>query len=280
MRFLRSTAVVIALGLSAPAAALAADPPAPDAPQAQAQAESLAARAFEAYSKGDFSAALSLYTQALQYTSAAAIYFNIASLYDKKLPDRELAIEFYRKTISAPDATSDLTLKATARMQALKQGDKPAEPAPASTEPTAAAQPSSPLAAQPEEDPAAQPEEDPGSVFRIAGIAVGGLGLVALGVGLGFGADAKSKLDSAQESCTGPNCTTQQGIDDMNAASDSATLSTALCLVGGGAIGVGVALYVLAPKRPRKGAAATGSVRLAPVVGPSGAGINLSGSFF
>ena len=83
MRFLRSTALIVTLGLLTPCAAFA-EQPSPsgqDAAERQGEAEALAKRAFEAYSKNDYTTALALYQQALQIAPAAAIYFNIASIY-------------------------------------------------------------------------------------------------------------------------------------------------------------------------------------------------------
>src|SRR5262249_21344515 len=153
-----------------------------------------AARAFEAYKKGDYSAALSLYQAAIQITPAAALYFNVANIYDKKVPDPQLAIEFYRKCVSASDATPELTLKATARIQALtqelaqKQAAAPPQPPPKTEAPAAPT-----------------PPADPGRPLRVAGLSVGAIGLATLAVGLGLGLDAKLKLDSARQVCNGKN---------------------------------------------------------------------------
>src|SRR3954470_24579926 len=116
-------AALIAALWATPAAALAQQPapPAPESTEAQTPAEAVAARAFEAYKKGDYPSALSLYQAAIQVTPAAALYFNVANIYDKKLPDPQKAIEFYRKCVSATDVNPDLSLKATARIQALSQ---------------------------------------------------------------------------------------------------------------------------------------------------------------
>jgi serine/threonine-protein kinase len=281
VQFVRSTALIAALVALAPGAALAqqASLSGPEAADASSQAEALAARGFEAYKKGDYTTALSMYAQVLQVAPTAAIYFNIASIYDKKLPDRQLALEFYRKTINAADTTPDLTVKATARIQALNQ-EQPGEPASKKEEQAASSEETREGKEKQKEAPAEPPlaQDRPGQGLRIAGLLVGGAGIVAVGVGLGFGADAMSKLDSANEICDGPRCATQQGADDMTTAGSSAGVATALCIAGGAAIGAGVVLYLIAPSKPA--ATEVGGLRLAPVVGPSQAEIHLSGTFF
>jgi tetratricopeptide (TPR) repeat protein len=271
VRFLKSTALAVALGVLAPSAAFAEQPQSgQDAGDKQNEAEALAKRAFDAYSKGDYTAALSLYQQALQISPAAALYFNIARIYDQKLPDPELAIEFYRKCLTAPDASPDLALKASARIQALNQelAQKRGGSAPPSS--------------GKEETPSTSPSEppDPGKPLRITGIVVGSIGIAAVGAGAGFGIYAKTKLDTARESCKGATCTTQAGVDAMHSAWSSAKVATVLFIAGGASVGIGVGLYLLAPKKREPTSAMFTGLRLDPVLGPSQAGVNLSGTFF
>jgi tetratricopeptide (TPR) repeat protein len=286
VRIIPRTALLLAIGVLTPAAANAQAPaasaspgaPAPPAaspaapaapaaaarpsPEVQAQAEAISAKAFDAYGKGDYAGALALYQQALQLAPAAALYFNVANIYDKKLPDPHLAIDFYRKCVSASDTTPELTLKATARIQALSQDLAPKTAAPKT-------------AAPPKDEAAAG--EDPGRSFRIAGGVILGVGAVGLGVGIGFGVDAKAKLDTANKSCTGAVCMNQAGVDAMNGANGSATASTAMFVTGGVLAATGIVLLAVAPSR-KPAAAATG-FRVAPALAPGHAGVALLGSF-
>jgi tetratricopeptide (TPR) repeat protein len=282
VRIIPRTALLVAIGVLTPAAANAQAPaasaspgaPAPPAaspaapaapaaarpsPEVQAQAEAISAKAFDAYGKGDFAGALALYQQALQLAPAAALYFNVANIYDKKLPDPHLAIDFYRKCVSASDTTPELTLKATARIQALSQDLTPKTAPPPKDK----------------EEPA--PGEDPGRSFRIAGGVILGVGAVGLGVGIGFGVDAKAKLDTANKSCTGAVCMNQAGVDAMNGANGSATASTAMFVTGGVLAATGIVLLAIAPSR-KPATAATG-LRVAPALAPGRAGVALLGSF-
>ena len=261
MRSSRIVALLVAaLACAAPSVALA-QAPAPGS-EKQAEAEALASKAFEAYSKADYATALTFYQQALRLAPAAAIYFNIANIYDKKLPDPPTAIDFYRKVIGASDATPDLTLKAAARIQALQQEKAPA------------------AAPKPAEAPPA--DDDAGKGMKVAGGVTLGLGAVGLGLGIGFGLAAKGKLDSAKTVCDtaggGTVCKTQQGIDDMKSASSAATVSTATFIAGGVLAATGIVLLIVAPKSAAK--AATTGFSITPVVGPSQAGLGLSGVFF
>jgi hypothetical protein len=225
-------------------------------PEKQQEAEGLASKAFEAYSKADYTTALTLYQQALLAAPAAAIYFNIANIYDKKLPDATLAVEFYRKCVAAPDATPDLTIKATARIQALQQAAAPKGPV------------------KPEAPPV---DEDPGRGLRIGGGVALGLGAVGLGAGFTFGAIAKSKADSAKKVCNAGTCSTQQGVDDMRSASSAANVSTALVVVGAAAAVTGTVLLIVAP---RSGARPAAALTISPSFGPTQVGLTLSGAFF
>src|SRR5678815_4496723 len=71
-------------------------------------AEELAQQAFEAYSKGDFGAAIVLYKKAYQTSPAGVILFNIANIYDKKIKDKEQALEYYRRYLRSGDTDPEL----------------------------------------------------------------------------------------------------------------------------------------------------------------------------
>jgi tetratricopeptide (TPR) repeat protein len=243
-------------------------PPGNDAAQKQNQAEGIAARAFDAYSKGDYNTAVALYQQALQIAPGAPLYFNLASIYDKKLSSPQQAIEYYRKCIGAPDVTSELTIKALARIDALSP--KPSESAP--QPPAKDEKPAGP--------PPSEPSADPGKTLRVGGLVTGGAGVATLAAGLSFGLIAVLKLNSARKVCDGRECTTQAGIDSMHAASNWANAATIVSIIGGAAIGIGAGLYLLSPKKTEPAPTTVTTVRLTPAIGPSLAGVSLSGAFF
>lgn len=272
MRWFKNTPFILSLVLLSPAAALAEDP-APSTTQAEASgtgdAETLAARAYEAYSAGNYAEALALYQQALQFAPAAALYFNVANIYDKKLIDPHLAIEFYRKSISATDTTPELTLKATARIQALQQ-DLTAKPAPTT--------PLEPKASEPDKKSSIV-QADPGKGYKTAGGVIVGLGALTVGTGLVVGLVAKNHLDTARaDGCKDSKCPTQSGVDAMHAAESTASVSTGLFIGGLIASAVGTAIIVAAPSK-KESANAAFTVRITPFADLSRAGIGATGTF-
>lgn len=107
--------------------------------------------------------------------------------------------------------------------------------------------------------------------LRPLAYALGGAGLVALGVGAYFGVQAKLADDDAASHC--PTSSTCDGIGVVGGrdAHDQARLST-ITFVSGAALlaGAGV-VYFAAPR--------TGRVNVAPAGGPSGAGLRMSGTW-
>jgi serine/threonine-protein kinase len=93
--------------------------------------------------------------------------------------------------------------------------------------------------------PSASPPAPPSapSTQRIAGIFVGGAGVVVTGVGLAFGAVAKSKNDEARaDFCTAVACK-QRGVDLLAQADSAAVASTVLVSIGAAALVGGAFLF-------------------------------------
>lgn len=105
---------------------------------------------------------------------------------------------------------------------------------------------------------------------RIAGLVLGGAGVLGVGIGAIFGVHAKNKLDESNEDgrCQGNLCN-HVGIKARNDAWAAGTMSTVLFLAGGAALAGGVALFLTAPSPERA------SVEVA--VGPQG--ISVRGGF-
>jgi hypothetical protein len=102
--------------------------------------------------------------------------------------------------------------------------------------------------------------------LKIAAIASGGLGIAAIGVGIGFGLKAKS-LD--ERSLENGHCSEAAGCDDAGwplhrDAIRAATVSTLGFATGAVALGAGVTLFILGRDRTEKKAA---SVVVCPVSG-------------
>src|SRR5215475_8175709 len=71
-------------------------------------AEELAQQAFDAYSKGEFGTAISTYQKAYQTSPIGAILFNIANIFDKKLDDKNQALDYYLRYLHAADTEPEL----------------------------------------------------------------------------------------------------------------------------------------------------------------------------
>ena len=246
------------------APAFGAEPP--PAPANKVASDDLANQAYEAYSRRDFAQAVSLYLRAHQASplASAEILYNIAKIYDVKLNDPELATDFYRRFLRAPDADADLVRRATDRVNALR-ADK--EPAPTASAPAGAVV----VVPVPYAEP---PPDGSGRAMRVAGLVVGGAGILTVGVGAVFGLTASSKNNDAKALCNGDACTSRRAITLTDEASTAATASTVLVVGGGIAVVAGAALFLLAPSRS---VGTASSLRVEPRVGTSAAGLEVSG---
>jgi hypothetical protein len=138
------------------------------------------------------------------------------------------------------------------------------------------------------DEPEARPDPDdvdptsPGRGRRLAGIGVAGAGAVAAGIGLVFGARARSTWNQVTELCGADLACSNQAdyerarglVADTRAAGNLSTI-----LVGAGVVAIagGVILWVTAPDGG--GAEAPTALRLRPEVGPGGASVVLTGGF-
>lgn len=91
---------------------------------------------------------------------------------------------------------------------------------------------------------------------RIAGVAAGGLGLVAVGVGSYFGVSALQKNNESNDGhCRDGNICDATGVDLRERAMAAGTASTALFIAGGVALAGGVVLFATAPSGREESAA-------------------------
>jgi tetratricopeptide (TPR) repeat protein len=240
-------------------------------------AEQLAEKAFALHEEGKYAEAIATYLKAYEASNAAVTLFNVATIYDRKLHERDLASEYYRRFLRSPDAEPDLVAKATARLTVLKEEAEAeareravaAREAPATQAPATA--PSRTLSSAPD---AVEHPPATGHALRIAGFAVGGLGVASVGVSLLLGALAKSKNDDANLVCDGSACRTVQGVTLAHEAGHLATASTIMFFGGLAAAGGGVAMVLLAPRSSRSVA----RVSLGAVAG-GGVGVGVEGGF-
>ncbi|HWU90774.1 MAG TPA: PEGA domain-containing protein [Kofleriaceae bacterium] len=125
---------------------------------------------------------------------------------------------------------------------------------------------------------ASEPVILPSRTRRYVGIGVGAAGVVAAGVGLVFGAKARSTYSDAEALCGKELVCSPQNFDEgtrlYRDARSSATASTMLVIAGGAAIVAGAIVFVTAPRANERATA-----QLVPVIQSRGAGLGLVGRF-
>lgn len=98
--------------------------------------------------------------------------------------------------------------------------------------------------------PAADSGADPGASRRVAGLVLGGVGVVGIGVGAFFGVQASSKWSDAKAKCGDPPYECNNEAKDLQSSAKSAgTVSTVGFIAGGALLATGLVLYFTAPKR-------------------------------
>jgi hypothetical protein len=90
------------------------------APPPALTAEQLADRAYELHAAGRYVESIAMYLKAYAASNASVTLLNVATIYDRKLHERALANDYYRRYVRAPDAEPDLVQKANRRLAALK----------------------------------------------------------------------------------------------------------------------------------------------------------------
>lgn len=233
---------------------LRAESPSPPAP-AETQAQERADQAFVAYQHGDFGTSIRLYREAYDFAPIADILYNIARIYDAKLGDRPLAVEFYRRFVADPGADPNRVKRASERIAALRDEETSA------TRPIREAQPST-----------AHPPDDRSPAVNSIALALAVGGVAGIGIGVGFGLSALSKASTARDLCEPSACRSQAGIEAVHDASSRATVSTVGFVAGGVLLAGGAALYFLGKPDGRHssgfyGRAIVGSSRMAVEIG-------------
>jgi len=120
-------------------------------------------------------------------------------------------------------------------------------------------------------------DSDPGFGMHVAGIVVGAVGLVSIGVGSALGLVAAGKLSdsNANGHCDAADTCDAIGLQLRSDAQNAALVSTILFIAGGVAVAGGITLFFLAPKKKHN--AVIGHIT--PVVGNGFYGAAIGGSF-
>ena len=121
--------------------------------------------------------------------------------------------------------------------------------------------------------PTVATDDTKGSGRKTIGLVVGGVGVVALGVGTVFGLRASSKWGERNDHCTAAGCDAQ-AVNAYKDAKSAALLADIGLAVGVVAIGAGVVLFVTAPSSEK-----TTAVHVVPSVSTNAGGLSVLGSF-
>jgi hypothetical protein len=120
-------------------------------------------------------------------------------------------------------------------------------------------------------------EGEQGGGRRTVGLVVGGAGLASALAGGVLGLVASSKWNASKSECGVSSCSDHAAaVTDHDSAVELATGSTISIVVGGVAIAAGAALFLMAPAGHGESTKRV-VVRLAPALGPQGAGVLLQG---
>jgi serine/threonine-protein kinase len=128
-----------------------------------------------------------------------------------------------------------------------------------------------------------QSDDQTGLVMRIAGLALGGVGVVGIALGTGFGVDALITYGDARDTCENddPTRCTPEGERLQRDASDSALVSTVAFSVGAVALVGGALVFFLAPSDDDEPVAAPGKAKASPGFVPKiGVSFDDRGAFF
>jgi hypothetical protein len=121
----------------------------------------------------------------------------------------------------------------------------------------------------------------PGTSQRIAALAVGGLGLAAVGVGGFFGLSAQSSYSDSKDFCNDANFCTPRGNDLRSEAKNKATIATVASGVGLAAVVTAGVLWFTAPRSDNASSRGRAERRYAFSVAPASSrwGLEVNGAF-
>jgi len=211
---------------------------APD-PAVVAKADALFVKGQASYNEGKYQAAIAQFKQAYELVKDAVYLFNIAQSY-RKVGDCSAAYDYYTQYLeAAPNAENKDKVKQwlTELKPCVDQRQKEQEEAARKAQVEAERK-------QRDTAPTLEEQRDHGKPYRIAGIALGGVGIVGLGIGIGFGIRGASLKSEVADKCNMSCVWDSMEIQDLHQAGQRANTLSWIGYVGGGvALAGGVALY-------------------------------------
>jgi tetratricopeptide (TPR) repeat protein len=257
-------------------------------PNSTQAAEDLGDHAYAAYEAGRYAEAIALYVEAYDLSRSAAMLYNIATIYDRRLHERTIATEYFRRYLQSPDAKPEFVQKAAERLAELKReaDDEEKTRAPLPTAPTAPPPPSGPVpqSAAPPPPPAAiaqaptapaAPAAAHESLLRPAAFVSCGVGAAGIAASLALGLVAKGRNDDASVFCGPSTCSNARGITLEHQAGDFGTAATAALVAGSVLVATGATILFVAPRSR----AAASRLTVEPQVGARGGGLRIGGTF-
>lgn len=201
------------------------------------------------YAAGEYRAAAAKFTEAYAADPDPVYLFNIAQAYRFARDCREAA-RYYRQflTVVEHPPNADRIRRYLDEMDGCVRREStvaPPAPAPAPPDPTPAPPPASEPAA-----PAPEPT-DTGATRRYVGLAVGGVGLAAIGAGIYFHHRVGVFEDKTNACSTSALCTAEQVHDWQRMGNAASTRAIIGYSIGGAALVTGVTLYVLGRHHPQ-----------------------------
>lgn len=233
-------------------------------------ADELEAGAIAAYEKGDFEEAARLFEAVFDRTNDPNLLYNVGRVYEEagKL---EKAIEYYDRFVHAEGVGLDTRVVASERLSQLKKivGVDDEEPEPVAEEPEPVVEEDP----EPEEPPPSDdaPTKPPSRAMGITGItllSIGGAALITSGVLGGLAVRNNNRLDD--ELGDDPAATRKRGRNQ-------ALATDVLIGVGSALVVVGATLVIV--NEVRKSKAKNRTAHVAPLLGPTGAGLSLTARF-
>lgn len=233
------------------------------------------------HERHEYEAAIREYQLAYELQPSAGLLFNIAQAYLLS-GDREKALENYRAYLRE-EPEGDVADLARQRIEAI-EGELAAEaleeppvaesqtagPGQQDTAPDVAPEATGPA---PRDDAGAS---NPGSALRWTGLAVAGVGLVGVGLGVKFGLDASDVQDRIESQPEG----TPWIFDDLYAEGEAASRNMWISYgVGGAALIAGGTLYVLGLNARKSETSGERPLAIVPVWDRFGSGLVLVGGF-
>jgi serine/threonine-protein kinase len=256
------------------AAPVAAQGPTPTPQQKQAAGD-LTKQAIAKSQSGDHEKAIELYLQAYEIVPLAILYTNVGAEYQKLKKPAEAWKYFCMYLEKDPKGPSSEFATTQAKAMQHEMGNhavtdatvceppKPVEPTPPVETPVVETQP-----------PPATTSQDKGKTLRIAGLVVGGAGVVSLGVGVFFGIKAKQISDDISDHPM--NEMWPDDIQDLEARGEAHEKKQIIFMIAGGAaVATGVALYLIGRSRKSD----EQQVTLVPTATPESAGLAITGGF-